>query len=146
MTDFKGYISAYGSAAAALDSNVLQSVLERYPWFTTARVLSAGTHVDRLLAMHLLSHPAPSHCLVGIPIPAVDSADGSSISDIIDSFLSKGEHKIVPDDTTPDYDAAEQSSKLELSDDDMISEELAEIYRAQGMEKEAEEILRRLRK
>ncbi len=68
-----------------------------------------------------------------------DAIDGG----VIETFLSKGDYRIVPDENTPEDDAAQESSILDITDD-MVSEELAEIYLAQGLNAQAKEIYARL--
>lgn len=62
--------------------------------------------------------------------------------DIIDGFLSVGEYRISPDESTPDEDiAADRVS----DDEEIISEELAEIYLKQGLTEKAQQIYDKLK-
>ena len=70
-------------------------------------------------------------------------ADNTGESDLIETFLQKGEHRITPTDDTPEEDVSERSSVLDLSGE-LLSEELAEIYRAQGLNAEAKKIYEQL--
>lgn len=131
---------ALENAGIPSEAGRLADVLKRYPWFTTACILShaAGAPQDPVLALYMQFHPAPAPMLYEI-------AFGESPDDMIDNFLNLGEYRIVPDDSATDEDAAAQSSRLEISDD-MATEQLAEIYMSHGMEKEAKEIRKILKK
>ena len=125
----------------------------------TARILleeTAGQH-DPLLALHRITYPQRQPVHTPDPMKENETDPNIEISgdtasghekifadaELIENFLSKGEHRIIPDDNTPEYDAAENSSVLNITDD-MVSEELAEIYLAQGLKAQAREIYARL--
>ena len=156
MGAFSEYMAGHGTLPPQEELN---AVLQKYPWFMTARILLAetATEHDPLLALHRLTHPQKRSAHAIYP-----NAENAMISDteaseneqptneeriadteLIDTFLSKGEYRIVPDNTIPEYDAAETSSVLDITDD-MISEELADIYLAQGLKAQAREIYARL--
>lgn len=127
----------------------------------TARILleEAGGGDDPLLALHRLTHPQrqSAHNPPVSEDAAIQAAQNTEATEneknspkeefvdtaLIETFLSKGEYRIIPDDNTPEYDAAENSSMLDITDD-MASEELAEIYLAQGLNAQAREIYARL--
>jgi len=72
----------------------------------------------------------------------VDSLAAVTDGEIIDKFLRLTDYKIVADEAD---DAGEIRTQAELDDeDDLVSEELAEVYTAQGMKAEAIEIYRKL--
>lgn len=144
MEEFKDFIKRYAGPASVTgaDRQMLRLLTAQYPWFTTARMLRDDERVDPLLGLYLLSRPAPSYSLYEVS-PDDEAAAVKSEESIIDRFLTQGEHRIVPDENAPDFDAAESSSTLEITDE-MLSEELAAIYRAQGLDSEADEIMRRL--
>ncbi|MBR3702815.1 MAG: hypothetical protein IKM12_04625 [Alistipes sp.] len=63
-------------------------------------------------------------------------------SDIIDKFLRAETHRIVAEEGEPD---SEITTEAEFSDeDDMVSEELAEVYLQQGLKDMAIETYRKL--
>jgi hypothetical protein len=168
--DYKQYMNAWRDGGGEL---VLADVVARYPWFITARaLLSAETGApDRTLDLHLQYYPLPTPFMrkVGLadfgiePEPieqakpiepethteetaiAIEDTDNDrdTAKHIIDSFLASGEHKIVPDDKRADEDVAGSSAVFDLNDD-LVSEELAEIYLNQGLKKEAKAIYRKL--
>lgn len=156
MEAFSEYLAG---RRAAPSKEELTATLRKYPWFTTARILleEAGGGHDPLLAFHRLTHPprqapeiTPHPVIVDEAPPAPSAHDHETPQQqtgidktLIETFLSKGEYRIVPDDNTPEYDAAERSSVLDITDD-MASEELAEIYLAQGLNAQAREIYARL--
>ncbi len=76
--------------------------------------------------------------------PDIDTGHTTSEA-IIDRFLEHGGYRITPSADTPDGapspDSAEEEHDL---DPDLVTEELAEIYLAQGHIDRANEIYRRL--
>ena len=62
--------------------------------------------------------------------------------DIIDKFLSTEHHRIVAEDGEPDREIVVQAEFDD--DDDCVSEELAEVYLAQGLKDMAIETYRKL--
>lgn len=121
---------------------VLAEWLERYPWFTAARVLRRGLtgEYDPHLAVAesdrgLLPEPLKVNSEVLLHL----SAD-----DIIDRFLQEKELRIVARDGEPGPNE-EIVTEAELSEEeDLVTEELAEVYLHQGLKREALAIYRRL--
>ena len=117
---------------ALLDSNITQGVkpelqqldalLERYPWFSAARVLKA----DEPLRYDI----------------DVEKIAEESEGEIISRFLRRGDYRIVAEEGEVENDI--QTEAMLDDEDDMVSEELAEIYLAQGLKCEAIEIYRKL--
>lgn len=121
-----------------------------YPWFMTPQLVGPDMR-DPLTALHIATHPAPETLLMEIHIdgagaktpPPAEQAKSDTVS-LIDKFLQGDEdHRIIPTDDTPEFDAAANSGELEITDD-IATSQLAEIYRKQGMDREADEILRKL--
>ena len=68
----------------------------------------------------------------------------SELDALIDSFIeSGGEHKITAHDDTPDLNINDFSGNQPV-DNEIASEELAEIYRKQGLNEQAIAIYRKL--
>ncbi len=162
MGTFAEYICNGGTRPSDTD---IAAVLERYPWFMTARIMLSETQQtpDPLVILHRISYPKRQAQIAAEPIrteptPAeqppqqeqeVERQEQKPIGtkpaqdEVIETFLSKGEYRIIPDESTPEFDAAKDSVVLDLPDD-MLSEELAEIYLAQGLNAQAKEIYERL--
>lgn len=138
MKQFEEYING----SAPMNRVQLEEIVQRYPWFTTARIAlaRASGEVDALLKLYLFTHPTPKPFLENI-----SSGDflRPSTEDIIDAFLVSGEHRIVPQEYSSDY-GAEQEVFTADDDIDFVTEELAEIYLNQGHLKQAKEIYERL--
>ncbi len=129
-------------------------LVERYPWFTLARVLelrgmrSAGMEASREyrqrwrnLDVRLFVHPFPQ-----VLLPESRHAGHiSSTLAAIDQFLANGPGRIVP---TPGGSERENAEDLSVAsstvDPEVASETLAEIYLAQGEIERAVEIYSRL--
>lgn len=100
----------------------LNALLERYPWFSAAKALRDG-----------------SAQRYGID---VEKLAEESEGEIISRFLRKSDYRIVAEEGEVDNDVCIEA---DIDDeDDLVSEELAEIYLAQGLKSEAIEIYRKL--
>lgn len=150
MADFREYMAREGRGVEIAPSE-LDALLDRYEWFSTGRIVrryvtgkvdavagivAAGRWVSSIaieeVDVSALKGAAP------LPEPTVDSAD-----DIIEKFLQTGGHRIVADGGDDDW--GDVKTEADLSDeDDIVSEELAEIYLSQGLKNEALEIYRKL--
>ena len=142
--------AAQGEGLTDRQVSALRESVAAYPWFMTARLLCSQETCERdaLAELHYSAYPRPAQLLekisleeFGITREAPETQGREE--NLIDKFLQKGEYRIVPDDETPDDDEAAVSGNFDLSDD-FVSEELAEIYLAQGLNREAKEIYERL--
>lgn len=123
----------------ALSLEELNALIERYPWFSAARAVrrersqNSDSQLDALSADRLF--------FGGQPI------DGEAIlhlnsEDLIDRFLKEKELRIVAEEGEPE---TEIITEAELSEEeDLVSEDLAEVYLQQGLKQEALAIYRRL--
>ena len=112
-------------AKEAISEAELNELLEQYPWFSAAQILKAQSQGNKL------------RYDVDVEIIAQESE-----GEIISRFLRKGEYRIVADEGDVDVDIR---TEAEIDDeDDIVSEELAEIYLLQGLKCEAIEIYRKL--
>ena len=139
MTDFRKYLTS-GGAVGTIDGAELEALVCRYEWFTPARVLRMlHTGIpDRRVLIAATSRLLP---LGRLPIDR-DSLCALSAEDLIDRFLKEGGHRIVAEEGEV---AEEIRTEAELSgDDDVVTEDLAEIYLAQGLCDEAIAIYRKL--
>ena len=140
MSDLKTYFAAPGraetpSAAEAGDLAV------RFPWFLPGRILreTLTGESDPRVAL-----TAPWRAESSLRMPDVDASalDRLSSDEIIDRFLKEGGHRIVAEEGEV---VEEVRTEAELSgDDDLVTEDLAEIYLAQGLYDEAIAIYRKL--
>lgn len=139
MESFKEYI-AHPDSITMPTAECLGAVIDKYAWFTTARMVRSHVQgvVDPRVMLRLQTRGAGDVFLREI---SIDDFWKRSTIEIIDSFLSKGEYKIVPNDDTPEYEIDIESAD---GQDDFLSEELAEIYLAQGMIDEAKETYKKL--
>ncbi len=114
------YLAGEEISAAELDS-----VLEQYPWFSAVQAIKAceGCKNNRY---------------------DVDAEKIAEVSEgeIIARFLRKNDYRIVADEGEVEGDVC---TEADIDDeDDIVSEDLAEIYLAQGLKSEAIEIYRKL--
>ena len=106
-----------------MTKDIISELLAEYPWYEVAQ------------AMQLQS--VPQRYAIDIEKIAEESE-----GEIISRFLRKGDYRIVADEGEVEGDVM---TEAELDDeDDLVSEELAEIYLAQGLKCEAVEIYRKL--
>lgn len=100
----------------------LNALLERYPWFSAAKALRDGSAQRYDIDVEKLAE--------------------ESEGEIISRFLRKSDYRIVAEEGEVDNDVCIEA---DIDDeDDLVSEELAEIYLAQGLKNEAVEIYRKL--
>ena len=140
---------------------------ERYNWFTAARVLGAylsdsvcdefgdivmaGRSVSSLKLYHIDNNrlaaaaPQESSADTASRETSTDAApQETSTDEIIEKFLLGGNYRIVAEEGS-DTPAEEIRTEPELSDeDDLVSEELAQIYLAQGLREQAIDTYRKL--
>ncbi len=117
-------------AVAAIDETL-------YPWCTTLRAIKcADSPLQSLLA---------STRGVGLlQLKGIDAERLAAVSDaeLISRFLKMDDYRIVAEDGEVDTEVKTEADFDE--DDDLVSEELAEIYAKQGLNSEAIEIYRKL--
>ena len=101
----------------------IAELLAKYPWYEAARVAKSQSASQRYA------------------VDAEKIAEESE-GEIISRFLRKGDYRIVAQEGEVEGDVL---TEAEIDDeDDLVSEELAEIYLAQGLKSEAVEIYRKL--
>ena len=140
METFKNYIRTDAQSPAP-DIALSDNLLADYGWFTVARIAKArATGRTDALSQTLQCNRTLSS-LYHKPVDTVALAAVTE-GEIIDRFLRLDDYKIVADESD---DAEEIRTNAELDDeDDLVSEELADVYIAQGMKAEAIEIYRKL--
>ncbi|MDE5637834.1 MAG: hypothetical protein K2I43_07480 [Alistipes sp.] len=136
----KDYILSEGRCDAPSIEEI-DSLLKRHEWYSAARIARArltGECDPRLTAV------AASRCATSLDRPEIDIARLTEITadDIIDRFLRQDDYRIVADEESGTEDI---KTEADLSDEeDVVSEQLAEIYLAQGLRDEAIAIYRKL--
>jgi hypothetical protein len=109
-----------------LDASTLDELIARYPWFTAARNLKARLEGAKKLRYEI----------------DVEKLAEESEGELINRFLRMGDFRIVAEEGEVEE---EVRTEAEFDDeDDLVSEELAEIYLSQGLKCEAIEIYRKL--
>lgn len=124
-----------------LSGERLDQVIARWPWFLAARYVRAQRtgEPDALLAVGAAGRLPSSLCR--------RSVDGAALREVtaedrIERFLRQSDHRIVAR-----QEGAEEEIRTEAEldeEDDVVSEELAEIYAVQGLRAEAAAIYRKL--
>ena len=120
----------------------VKSILAKYPtkqhpWCTLLRAMEDNhTPLQSLLAT--------SRGVSALELMEVDVESLAAVTSgqLIDRFLKMGDYRIVAE---AGDDAEEITTEANFDDeDDLVSEELAEIYALQGLKKQAIEIYRKL--
>lgn len=140
---------ATGSMASLFDivykettasSNDIEQIVARYPWWSAARLRLYRTKGERSDAATRLM--ATLHPLGAIARKSIDIERLTYLSpdDRIDKFLSRDNYRIVAEEGD-----AEDISEVEMEEnEELVSEELAEIYLNQGLYDEAIATYRKL--
>ena len=122
MSVLKNYLE--GGAKPTAEQ--LSELLANYPWFEAARALTDDDKMQLLDAYDV----------------DIEKLAEESEGELINRFLRKSDYRIVAEEGDVEGDIR---TEAELDDeDDIVSEELAEIYLAQGLKNEAKEIYRKL--
>ncbi|MFI3330825.1 MAG: hypothetical protein R3Y38_03390 [Rikenellaceae bacterium] len=123
------------------DEHQLKKILDKYPYFTLARMaLDAKSEGgDKLIS--LLRRVGVISLAESLEIEEQTASNGATDS-IIDNFLAIGDYKITPSSESPDEDLTLGDDPLE--DDDIVSEELAKILLLQGLNLQAKQMYLKL--
>ena len=101
----------------------ISQLLAKYPWYEAVRVMqSNGVACRYTIDVERL----------------IEESEG----EIISRFLRKTDYRIVAEEGEIESEVCTEAEIGE--EDDLVSEELAEIYLAQGLKSEAKEIYRKL--
>lgn len=140
MDKFKQYIASSG--ATAVDLTTINSIIERYRWFTTARSARAAVsgECDSRLKLAMEDRLIPL-----LTLNTIDTERLLSVSQeqIIEKFLHLDNYRITADEDG-DVNTEIQTEADFDDEDDLVSEELAEVYLSQGLKSEAIAIYRKL--
>lgn len=118
----------------------LQAIVDRYPWWSEARIMQYredSNNADSATRLVAMLHPTAT-----IPMHSIDIARLTHVStdDLIDRFLCRSDYRIVAEEG-----AADDLSAVVMDDqDEIVSEELAEIYVKQGLYSDAINTYRKL--
>lgn len=131
-----------------------QRLADEYPWFdlpAIARYETGGTLPRRIAVQYVWRTPSREAQAAWKGIVDVASCCDAGVAEvteltgamaIIEEFINSGEHRITPQENTPDEPLAAVSD--ELPPDELLTEDLASIYLVQGLTVRAVEIYRRL--
>ena len=133
--------SAGGTGPEGLSRAELDAAVAATPWFVPLRVLRERVTGEPDPVVTLL---APWRTESSLRRQTVDAADllRRSSEEIIDTFLQERDLRIVAEEGEPDGEVRLQPDWDE--EDELVSEELAEIYLAQGLRERALSIYRKL--
>ena len=123
-----------------VSTNDIEQIVARYPWWSAARLVLYRAKAEKCDAATQLM--AELHPLGAIARHDIDIAKLTHLTteDRIDKFLNLDSYRIVAEEGD-----AEDISKVEIGDDEeLVSEELAEIYQNQGLYDEAIDTYRKL--
>ena len=143
MNEFKQHIASNCQNAISVEK--LNEVVGRYGWFTAARIARAHHTGESDSRLTLLSTERM------IPLLTMRRIDTDKLfsfrveDDLIDKFLQLDNYRIVADQSEGGNLDGEICTEAEFDDeDDLVSEELAEVYLLQGLKSEAIAIYRKL--
>ena len=126
-----------GGTVGPVDEAQLDALVGRYEWFTPARILRVlqTGRSDRRVSIAAVSESIKQNVAAAVGVTPDRPI-------LIDRFLKEGGHRIVAEEGEV---VEEVRTEAELSgDDDLVTEDLAEIYLAQGLYDEAIAIYRKL--
>ena len=121
--------------------NNIDQLLEQYPWWNAPRLVVArnsdGEIKDAATRLVATLHPTAMLRLADIDIERLSHV---STEDIIERFLRLDDYRIV----AKDGDDSDLAAPEIEDDDELVSEEIAEIYEKQGLYAEAIATYRKL--
>ena len=120
-----------------IEESDLATILKDERWMPEADDVAADGSVVAKVIGELIRKPSVEQKEIDIELLTLVTS-----SDIIDKFLRAETHRIVAEEGEPD---SEITTEAEFTDeDDMVSEELAEVYMQQGLKDMAIETYRKL--
>ena len=115
-------------------------LLERYPWWSAQRLAvarSSNEAWDDITTLIAMLHPTS---LISPLLVDIERLKEESTEDIINRFLSLDDYRIIAKDGDDDDLATAEFS----DEDELVSEEIAEIYKNQGLYDQAIATYRKL--
>lgn len=128
MTEFQTYIASDGTSEVSL--HTLDDILNRHEWFTAARIARQRKSDTLDAKLQLVATYRSLATLQNAEID-VDALLSVTSDELIERFLHTDTHRIVAEDGEVDEEVT--TSAALTDDDDIATEELAEIYLAQGL-------------
>nr|WP_302380711.1 hypothetical protein [uncultured Alistipes sp.] len=140
MESLKLYLSSPESAPKPSDE-VIRSLAARCEWFAPVRILleASSGEPDAVLSVTAPWREESSLRLRGIDVGALVRLTSE---EVIDRFLREEDLRIVADEHAPEEEVRTEPDLDE--EDEVVSEELAEIYLSQGLRDKAAAIYRKL--
>lgn len=121
--------------------NIANIDYKHYPWCTIAR-LQAVEKSDKAAAIEELLQTNRRVSSLKLKSVDVEVLAKETQGEIIDRFLRLDDYRVVADDKA---EVDEICTEADLEEqDDIVTEEIAEIFAAQGLKSEAVEIYRKL--
>ena len=118
-----------------------EQLLEQYPWWSAVRLAivrtSRGEITDAATRLVAMLHPTATLRPADIDLERLRHV---STEDIIDRFLKLEDYRIV----AKDGDDSDLATPQMEDDDELVSEEIAEIYEKQGLYADAIATYRKL--
>ena len=141
LESLKLYLSSPESAPKPSDE-VIRSLAARCEWFAPVRILleASSGEPDAVLSVTAPWREESSLRLRGIDVGALVRLTSE---EVIDRFLREEDLRIVADEHAPEEEVRTEPDLDE--EDEVVSEELAEIYLSQGLRDKAAAIYRKLR-
>ena len=140
MKDLNQYISSAGASVQPSMAEV-EELYTRYPWCSSLRLvrshISGGS--DPVTELFAEGRGASSLRRLTIDIARLTT---ETEGEIIDRFLRLNDYRIVAEESGEDK--AVQTEAMLDDEDDLVSEDLAEVYLIQGLNTQAIEIYRKL--
>lgn len=117
-----------------------EQLLERYPYYSALRRMARAERVDTLLSAQRMALPA---MLSKIDFTGMDKA---THEELIERFLKEDNLKISveEDSSEPVAQIRTEAQFTEDEDNELLSEQLAEVYESQGLTDQALEIYTKL--
>jgi len=123
-----------------LSDTELAEAIVRHPWFTTARLLRQQRSGIADPAVRLVS----AYRTLPLSLLPIDRESLTELSseELIERFLQEKHPRIVAEEGEPDTEIVTRARFS--SEDDLATEELAQIYLAQGLRRQAIDTYRKL--